>query len=65
LKEIKDDKEKIYMETDEAFSDLKELSIKLTKNKTKNEKIKSIYNYILNNISYTENFKITDNEIFS
>ena len=65
LKEIKDDKKKIVQETDKVFQSLKEKTIELTKWKTKEEKIKTIYNYILSNVKYTDNFTLQDWRIFS
>ena len=65
LKEIKDDKKKLVNETDVFFKDLKEKTIELTNWKTDNEKIKIIYNYILANIKYSENFHIDDPKIYS
>ena len=55
LVEIKDDKKSLTTNTDLLFKQLKEKSIELTKWLSKEEKIKAIYNYILENIHYTEN----------
>jgi len=54
LKTIKKDKEYVVKETDNLFLELKKQSIFLTKWLNKDEKIKVIYNYILENISYTK-----------
>jgi hypothetical protein len=44
---------------------IKKISENLTKNLDKEEKIKKIYNYIINNIEYTINWDMNDEKIFS
>ena len=65
LKEVKDDKRKIISETDYAFKSIKEITLQLTKWKTESEKIKVIYDYVLKNVQYTENYSLNDYRIFS
>ena len=65
LKEIKDDKKILNYDTDDIFLKLKQETKKLTYWKAKSEKIKILYNYILSNISYTENYSLDDPKIFS
>lgn len=65
LREIKDDKKTLNNETDDLFKKLKAETITLTKWKTKEAKIKEIYNYILNNLVYPENFSLDDYKLFS
>ncbi|MDP2091272.1 MAG: hypothetical protein Q8K30_06780 [Candidatus Gracilibacteria bacterium] len=65
LKEIKDDKKKLNTETDELFKKLKQDSINLTKGKTKDLKIKGLYDYVLNNLEYPKTFSLEDYRIFS
>jgi len=51
---------------DSDFIDLRQYSISLTSDlKTQDEKIEKIYNYILNNISYTKNINLTNPYISS
>ncbi|MDQ7009633.1 MAG: transglutaminase domain-containing protein [Candidatus Gracilibacteria bacterium] len=59
--------DKLYLtgDTDNLFIELKSEVQKLVKNKNKEEKIKIIYNFILNNVEYTKDFKISDKKIFS
>ncbi len=65
LREIKDDKKKLNYETDEQFKKLKGNALKLTSWKTKELKIKAIYNYVLDNIEYPKTFSLSDSKIFS
>jgi len=65
LKEIKDDKKIINSETDNLFNTLKSNTINLTKWKDKPTKIKSIYDYILNNIDYPKTYSLDNANIFS
>lgn len=65
LKEIKNDKKNINYNTDEYFKLLKERTLELTNWKTKEEKIKIIYNYILDNIQYSQPIDLSDDKIFS
>ena len=65
LKEIKNDKKVLNYETDDIFKELKEKSLELTIWKKTEEKIKIIYNYVLDNIEYTINYSLNDYKIFS
>lgn len=65
LKELKDDKRNLAYETDDYFKKLKTYTLEITAWKSKQEKIKSIYNYILENINYSTSFSTTDYKIFS
>ena len=65
LKEVKDDKKKLINETDYAFKSIKDITFNLTNWKTESEKIKIIYDYVLRNIKYTENYSLNDYRIFS
>lgn len=65
LKEIKNDKKVLNYETDELFKKLKEDTLKITSWKIKDIKIKSIYNYILNNTEYPKTFSLDDSKLFS
>ena len=65
LKELAQDKKDIHTDTDELFIQLKKETQELTKWLSDAGKIYKIYNYILNNISYSETFDITKKEIFS
>lgn len=60
-----DDKKNISYDTDKYFIELKKTSEKLTQWLTKDEKIKVIYNYILDNINYTNPIDLSKKEIFS
>lgn len=66
LKEIKDDKIKLFNnDYDKTFTEIKNISVNLTKNLTKEEKIKVIYNYIITNLKYSQDFSINDSKIYS
>lgn len=65
LKEIKDDKKKSYSETDSNFVALKNITKQLTDWKKESEKIKIIYNYVLDNVEYPITFSLSDPKIFS
>ena len=66
LKEVRDDKKYIQNETDNDFIKLKIISENLTKNLYNNQdKIDVLYNYILENVSYTQPIDLTDKKIFS
>jgi len=65
LKEVKNDKKKIYTETDKEFQNLKNITKELTDWKKESEKIKLIYNYVLENIEYPINYTLSDPTIFS
>lgn len=65
LSYLYDDKKNISVETDNYFNLLKNVSEKLTDWLSKEEKIKTIYNYILDNITYTNPIDLSKKEIFS
>lgn len=65
LLEIKDDKKYLETDYDNDFLELKKQTLLLTKWLTNNEKIKKIYNYILDNVSYTKIINFEDKKIFS
>jgi len=65
LQDLVNDKLYLAEDTDELFVKLKNEIINLTKNKKKDEKIKIIYNFILDNIEYTKNLNLEDKKIFS
>ncbi len=65
LKEIKDDKKKLNTETDELFKKLKLNSIIISKWKTKIQKIKWLYDFVLNNLEYPKTFSLDDARLFS
>lgn len=65
LNEIKDDKKKIVKDTDQIFLEIKNQAEKLSYLKNKEDKIKNIYAYILENIKYSESFSLSDYEIYS
>ena len=59
--------DKLYLtgDTDKLFIELKNKIEKITFWKNKSEKIKIIYNFILNNLEYTKDLDINDKKIFS
>ncbi len=65
LKELRDDKKKLNYETDAVFQQLKDLSIKLTNWKNKDDKIKSIYEYVIKHVEYEEDFTFEEANFFS
>lgn len=65
LKEIKNDKKNTFYESDNDFINLKDITLKLTNWKKESEKIKIIYDYILNNIEYPTTFSLNEPKIFS
>jgi len=65
MNEIKNDKKKSYSETDNQFQNLRNITKELTHRKKESEKIKIIYNYILENVEYPENYSLSDPKIFS
>jgi hypothetical protein len=63
---VRDDKYHIQNETDNDFVKLKIISKNLTKNiYNKQEKIDILYDYILENVSYTQPIDLKNKEIFS
>ena len=65
LKELKDDKKSLVWDTDALLKTLRDETILLTKWKTENEKIKIIYNYILDNITYPLTLDLANKNIYS
>lgn len=65
LKELKDDKQELNQDTDNVFNILKTITKDLTKWKTSDEKIQIIYDYVISNIEYTQNFSFEQAEVFS
>ncbi len=66
LREVKDDKRFLSNNTDEYFKQLKSDTIQLIwKEKKSEKKIQKIYNFVLDNISYTQNLDLEDKKIFS
>jgi hypothetical protein len=66
LKEIRDDKKSIQVDTDNDFKSIKEQSKNITKWLYKNEdKIAALYKHVLNNVSYTQPISLEDKKIFS
>ena len=66
LKEIRDDKFHIQQETDNDFIKMKIISRNLTKDLyKKQDKIDVLYDYILNNVTYTQPIDLKDKKIFS
>ena len=65
LNDLINDKLYLTEDTDYLFIKLKSEIEKLTKNKTKSEKIKIIYNFILNKLEYIKNLDVNDKKIFS
>lgn len=65
LKHLINDKLHLTEDTDLLFVELKTKILKLTKGLNKEDKIKEIYNFVLNRIQYTEDLDINDKKIFS
>jgi len=65
LKELKDDKKKLFKNTDDLFKKLKNKTLELTSWKTREQKIKVIYNYVLENVEYPIEVDLNDYTIFS
>lgn len=65
LQEIKNDKKELNYETDSLFQNIKNITLNLTKWKSEKEKIKILYNYILDNIEYPESYSLSDSKLFS
>ena len=62
---LKKDQTKIVSDTKNTITKVQKITQSLTAGKTEEEKIQAIYNYILENISYTENLDLNDRKIFS
>lgn len=66
LATVADDKKYLFWDTDDTFRNLKNVISKLVSNQdSKEEKIKKIYAWILENIQYSRSFQIEDKTIFS
>lgn len=65
LVELKDDKKILNYETDDLFKELKNKTLELTMWKSRDYKIKEIYNYVLNNVYYPLELDLGDKTIFS
>lgn len=66
LRNIINDKRDLQENTDTYFREIRALSKEITKGLTEKQKIQKIYDYILTNIRYTENFNLQqDKRIFS
>ncbi len=65
LKHVISDKKNLNTNTDNEFIKLKDYIKDITYKKSKNTKIELIYDYILENISYTKNINLSDYKIFS
>ena len=65
LDNIKDDKKYLSGDNDKEYEEIKELSLSLTKWLSDQEKIKKVYAWILENITYTTNFNLSDYRIYS
>jgi hypothetical protein len=63
---VRDDKFHIQQETDQDFVKLKIISKNLTKDLyKKQDKIDVLYDYVLNNVQYTQPIDLKDKKIFS
>jgi len=65
LKQLVNDKLHISGDTDYLFKKLKKETLEITKWLKKEEKIKELYSFVLNNISYTKEIDLEDKKIFS
>ena len=66
LKEIKNDQRHIRTNnTDEVFTDMKNVAMSLDSSGKKSEKISAVYAWMLDNLVYTENIDLEDRRIFS
>ena len=65
LLEIKDDKKSLDTDYDNDFLRLKKQTLLLTEWLSTDEKLKSIYNYILDNVSFSKLINFEDKAIFS
>ena len=65
LSNIQDDKLFLHEDTDLLFKKLKFESITNTKKLKRDEKIKVLYDYILNKVEYTKDIDLNDKKIFS
>ena len=65
LVNIEDDKTSLHEDTDLLFKKLKNISLDLTKNIKSKDKIKVLYDFVLNNIQYTKKIDLEDKRIFS
>lgn len=65
LTQLADDKKYLHNDTDETFKSLKSETIELTSGLSTSRKIAAIYNYILENTSYSKVFDTNNKVIFS
>ncbi|NDK07913.1 hypothetical protein EOM39_01550 [Candidatus Gracilibacteria bacterium] len=65
LSYVYDDKKNLSYDTNKYFTELKKISEDLTQGLSKEDKIKVIYNYVLENINYTNPIDLSKKEIFS
>lgn len=65
LSYVYDDKKNLSNDTNKYFIELKKISEELTEWLSKEDKIKVIYNYVLENINYTNPIDLSKKEIFS
>lgn len=66
LKEIKNDQRHIRTDnTDEVFTDMKAIAMSLNSSGKKSDKIASVYDWMLDNLVYTESIDLEDRRIFS
>lgn len=66
LTELIDDKKKLSTNYDKDFERLKKLSFSITNNLSSDEnKIKNIYNRVIQNTKYSSNINLNDSKIFS
>ncbi|MCH2188609.1 hypothetical protein MK079_02150, partial [Candidatus Gracilibacteria bacterium] len=62
---LKKDQTKVISNSVDGIEEIKKITQNLIKNKNREEKIKTIYEYILSRVSYTENIDLQDRKIFS
>ncbi len=63
---LKKNKRNLWIDIDNQLKQIKNISENITQNETNNDNIiKIIYEYILNNIEYTNNFSLDDYRIYS
>lgn len=66
LKNVIDDKKYLSSDTDQYFKELKSVAQSITKNAVSDaQKIQIIYDWVIDNITYTKNVDLSDKKIFS
>ena len=65
LLELRDDKKKLNYETDEVFKSLKKIVKNITTWKNKEDKIKILYEYVIEHVKYKEDFTFDQANFFS